>query len=349
VSSRTKFLLPLLALLALMALPAVSEAAPSFKWNAGVRIESATKGGLNTVSCPATTLCVAGDSNGDVLWTTTPTTTKDSWSSARVDTDRGQISGVSCPSITFCGAVDSDGAFVSSTTPTKGLKAWSRPVRIDSAASAGGGYAGLSSISCPSSTLCVAVDSAADSNVVYSTDPTGGKTAWHSVALAGQATSVDCPTTTLCVIGGSERWVSTDPSSAKSWVPSGAVSGEIYSDMDCFGANLCVGIGYGNTTPGFSAASKTPTKAWSATFQVETNPPPAGGGLLDAVGCTRGVCVSLDGADNAYVTGTPVTGVWSAGGAIRTKAASQWNAVSCTGGICVVVDSAGVETTGKLS
>jgi hypothetical protein len=348
VSVRLKVLVPVLALFLMLSVPSLASAA-GFKWNKGIRLEASSDGGLDAVSCANSKFCVAGDQSGNILFTTKPTGGSGSWSATeKVDT-AGAITGVSCPTTSFCAAVDQVGAFVYSTQPTKGAKFWSHPVRIDSSVAVGGGYAGLTAISCPSSTLCVAIDNAANSNVVYSTDPTGGKTAWHTVALEGPATSVDCPTTSLCVIGGSQRYVSTDPSSPTSWKAGGAVAGEVYQSVDCVGTTLCIGVGFGDTTPGFASATSSATGTWGAAFPVESNPPALGTGLLDTVGCTRGTCVALDGSDNAYVSSTPSTGVWGAGAAIRTKSASQWNAVSCTSCICVVVDSAGVETTGMLS
>jgi hypothetical protein len=347
VTLRLKVLVPVLALFVLLSVPALASAA-SFKWDKGLRLESVKDGGLDAVSCATSKFCVAGDASGNVVTTMNPTGGNRAWTSpAKVDA-AGPITGISCPTTTFCGAVDQAGAFVSSTQPTEGAKHWSHPVRIDAADAVGGGYAGLSAISCPSAQLCVAIDNGARSNVLYSTDPTGGKGAWKTVALAGPATSIDCPSTSLCVIAGSQRYVSTDPSDPTSWKPSGALTGEVYQAVDCVGSTLCIGVGFGNTTPGFETATKSATGTWSASFGVETNPPSIGSGLLDAVGCTRGYCVALDGYDNAYVSNTPTTGVFGAGQPIRTKSASQSNAISCTGGVCVVVDSSGVETTGVL-
>jgi hypothetical protein len=344
-SRRTQILAPLIGLLLLLSVPTVANAA-SFTWSKSIRVETIKDGGLSAVSCANLQLCVAGDQSGNVLSTTTPT--KGNWSAAaKVDT-AGPITGISCPTTSFCAAVDGVGAFVYSTSPTKGAKAWSHPVRIDSSVAVGGGYSGLTDISCPSASLCVAVDNAAVGNAVYSTDPTGGKSAWKTVKLQGPATSVDCPTTTLCVIGGSERYVSTAPSDPTSWKAAGALTGGVYQDIDCVGATLCIGVGFGTTSTGFENATKTPTGAWSTVFNVIGDPPPIGSTLLDTVSCTRGTCLTLDGADNAYVSGSAAKGLWTATGPIRTKSISDFNAVSCTSGMCVVVDSAGVETTGIL-
>ncbi len=344
---RLKLLLPLLALVGMLAVPSLATAG-SFKWDKDLRIEAAKYGGLTAVSCANSKFCVAADQSGRVLTTTNPTGGKHSWSGAATVDRAGPITAISCPTTTFCAAVDQVGAFVYSLKPTGGARAWSHPARIDPALAVGGGYAGLSDISCPTAKLCVAVDNGAKGNVLYSTDPEGGKAAWHSVALQGPVTSVDCPTATLCVAVGSERYVSTAPGNPTSWKASGALTGEVYQALDCVGVTLCVSVGFGNSSPGIASASTMATGVWSEPVAIEPSPPAVDQGLIDTVGCTRGTCVALDGFDNAFVSSKPTTGIWGPGAAIRPKSASDANAVSCTSGICVVVDSAGIETTGIL-
>lgn len=348
-SLRARSLAPLGGLLLLLlVLPGLASAA-TFHWHKAIRLEPIRNGGLDAVSCANAKFCVAGDQSGDITWTVRPTAGNGSWIRPFHVDSAGPITGISCPTPSFCAAVDQAGSIVYSLHPTKGPRFWSRPVRIDSALSVGGGPAGLTAISCPSARLCVAVDGAANANVLVSTDPTGGKAAWSTVALEGPATSVSCSTVTLCVIGGSQRYVSTDPTSTTAWKAGGALGNGVYQSVDCVGLRLCIGVGFSNTSPGLASATATPTGTWSAPVSVVADPPGIGSGLLDAVGCTRGTCVALDGFDNAYVTSQALKGIWSAATAIRPKSASQFNAISCTSGLCVVVDSAGVETTGILS
>jgi hypothetical protein len=74
---------------------------------------------------------------------------------------------VSCPTSGMCVAVGNDsearGFEVSSANPTGGLSAWTRTVHI------GGSI--LNSVSCPASSLCVAVSYWGD--IVTSTKPLG--------------------------------------------------------------------------------------------------------------------------------------------------------------------------------
>jgi hypothetical protein len=54
-------------------------------------------------------------------------------------------------------------------------------------------------VSCSSATSCVAVDG--NGNVVTTTNPTGGASAWTTSDAAGSAdmTAVACPSASLCV------------------------------------------------------------------------------------------------------------------------------------------------------
>jgi len=338
------------AVLAALAVPAAASAT-SIHWNKAIRIEASKYGGLGAVSCPSSALCVAVDASGYVMRTTKPN--GGSWTSpVRIDS-YGDLTGVSCPTTALCVAVDSVGNVVTSIDPTAAKPVWSKPVRIDATAAAGGGYAGLAGVSCPSASLCVAVDNAATGNVLVSTDPTGGAKDWKLSALSGVLTSVSCPSTTLCVAAGTQHFYATNPAGGSTaWHATGGPIGfGVLSSIDCSSSSLCVSVGYGNTSSGFAMTSTDPrgSAATWKTASVVPTPPPPGEGVLDAVGCAgTALCVALDGADNAYTTTAPAQGTWSGPAAIRPKSASQTNAISCTTTFCVVVDSAGVETTGVI-
>ncbi len=75
----------------------------------------------------------------------------------------------------------------------------------------------LNGVSCPSASLCVAVDWSGD--VVTSTDPTAATPTWTIINVDGryhQLLGVSCPSTSLCVAGdgGGNVVTSTDPSAA---------------------------------------------------------------------------------------------------------------------------------------
>ncbi|MGH2873318.1 MAG: hypothetical protein ACRDL5_12770 [Solirubrobacteraceae bacterium] len=77
----------------------------------------------------------------------------------------------------------------------------------------------LAALSCPSSTLCVAVDRAGD--VLTSLRPTGGAGSWTSAPVDAASGLVDlsCPSVQLCVaVGGGDVAFSTNPAAGgRSW------------------------------------------------------------------------------------------------------------------------------------
>ncbi len=328
-----------------------AQAAAGIRWHKPVRVEPSRDGGVQAVSCPTSRLCVAVDASGHALFTTRPTRGAHSWSRPQRVDGSNSLTGVSCPTRRLCVAVDESGNVLSTTHPTRGAKSWSRPRRIDSVQGTDGGNAGLLGISCPTVTLCVAVDGAAAGDVLSTSVPRGGAGAWRMVRLGGTLETVSCPSAGLCVVAGSEHVYSSNPAGGRtSWhFTGGPVGGGVISDLDCPDTTLCVGVGFGDASPGLAVATASPrggSKRWK-TSDVLASPPPASAELLDAVGCAGGtLCVALDTADDAYTSGNPVKGGWSWDGAIRPGSASQQNAISCTLKLCVVVDSAGVETTG---
>ena len=177
-------------------------ASAALSWSAPVLIDHQRQypapGGLSGVSCPSTSLCVAVDRAGNVVTSTRPTGRASAWTIAHVDptSSSGCVMGschgltdVSCASAVWCVAVDDQGNAITSSNPTGGRSAW-RSVNIDSR-NAGCGYTGLcyglTGVSCPSGSLCVAVD--AVGNVLTSTHPGGGASAWRTANVDGHRRS----------------------------------------------------------------------------------------------------------------------------------------------------------------
>jgi hypothetical protein len=284
ISARTTLTLILTALVVGLALvPQAADAATtSIKWARAVSLENPKKGGsFDAVSCTlaatnpltgktskksTTQLCVAADATGHIWWTKTPWKRRAFWKRVTIDKVKGaSLTGISCPTTGFCVAVDNHGDVVFSKDPTGGAKYWSKPEAVDTTAAAGGGPAGFAGISCPSAKLCVAVDNA--SQVVTSTTPTAGVSAWTLAAISGgpSLTSVSCPSTTLCVLGGSTRYDSIVPTGgASSWIARGAIVGGVISSLACPSLTTCVGVGYGDATTGLASATATPPRSTRA-------------------------------------------------------------------------------------
>jgi hypothetical protein len=115
------------------------------------------------------------------------------------------ITSLSCPSAGLCLGVDKLGNIIESTDPVgqaEKNEEWTVLNSIDAGAGSFNGSPGVRGISCPSTTLCVAVDGSG--NILYTEAPTasaqGGWTIVSSLNPAGGITGISCPTTTECVI-----------------------------------------------------------------------------------------------------------------------------------------------------
>ena len=150
------------------------------------------------VSCASPTLCVAVDFRGNAITSTDPTGGAGAWTMADID-GTNAIYGVSCVAPSLCVAGDWVGQVLSSSSPTAGAAAWV-PLTVDFPPSAEPDVVHVADVSCPSSTLCLAVDELG--NVLSSTDPAGGRAAvWTATSVDGPnyMLGISCPTVWLCV------------------------------------------------------------------------------------------------------------------------------------------------------
>jgi hypothetical protein len=348
-------------LAAFMALPAVAGAATySLKWAKSVALLNPNDGGgFDAVACAPTVatskalLCVAGDVRGDIFSTVHPAQAASQWHRRYVDA-KTAITGISCPSAQLCVAVDAAGRVLHSTNPAGGVADWSKPVTVDTATLTGGGAAGFSSIDCPTTTFCMAVDNAANGQVAYTTNPTGPGSAWTLTTVGSGVLldAVSCATTTMCVIGGTNAYYATDPTGgANSWKATAALSpsSSVIASLACNTVKLCVGVGYGNSGAGLSVGSAAPTSTTWSQGLIGSDPPAQGAQIVDSVACPeRNFCVAVDGASNAYTSSTPVRGAWSLAKPLKKDSQSTVSQVSCNTAVCVEVDNRGTVTYGAV-
>ncbi len=126
---------------------------------------------LEGISCPTIHFCAATDgydyldyegySRGDVITSSNPTGGAEAWSEP---TQLAQgLFAISCRSSEFCAAADLSGDVFASTEPQGNIGAWSNE-HIDASK---GLMSDITGLSCPATTLCVAVD--AQGNVLTGT------------------------------------------------------------------------------------------------------------------------------------------------------------------------------------
>jgi hypothetical protein len=343
-------------------------ATDQLSWRSEGRIDST---GLAGLSCPAASLCVGVDSAGNILTTTKPGAGAGAWKRAFVDSssasggpnELGQagLTDVSCPSVSLCVAVDSAGNAFVSRRPLDGVGAWTGK-RIDAASDScpvEGGYEpcqpSLTAISCPSASLCVAVDSGG--RALSSTDP-GGEGAWSSADadpvsyensgyhedVHDSLTSLSCPATALCVGGDNAGNVitSTDPAGdGRAWTITHvdpALQGDGYgvNDISCPSVSLCVAVDGAasdvitSTHPTGGPSAWTVTRVGNDTY------------ALSSIWCPfLSLCVAADeGAGNVAST-TPMGGARSWTPTAR-YGSSSLSALACPSrALCVAVDANG--------
>lgn len=232
----------------------------------------AVGGGLDALSCTSVSLCVVVDSAGEVVTSTNPTGGAATWHTAMVDSGPCPAQGrcqpsryppaipldaISCPSISLCVAGDSEGDVVTSTDPTGGTGAWD-VAYVDSKAYVGliapGLQTSITSVACPSPSLCVASDESG--GVVTSHNPAGGASAWRltsAAAFSSRVYGLSCPSTSRCIAlnkGVSEAILTDEPLSDASWIPvtinPGANQfGASLTDISCPSVLLCVAVDEG--------------------------------------------------------------------------------------------------------
>jgi hypothetical protein len=196
----------------------------------------------------------------------------------------------------------------------------------------------LTGISCPSASLCVAVDGVG--HLFTSTDPTGG--AWAETNMPGLV-AVTCPSVSLCVgvtevtqaLGGaiSSIYASTHPAGGSGeWYPVYTADGanNALTDISCASTSLCVAV----DDSGSIITSTDPAGApgqWTAANVDGTSE-------LPAVSCPSvSLCVAAD-TNGHVVTSTNPTGGTSAWQAVNATASGTVGpqSVSCpSSNLCV--------------
>jgi hypothetical protein len=238
--------------------------------------------------------------------------------------------------------------------PAAGPVLWTAPVSIADHP--------LDGVSCPTSSLCAAVDH--DGQVFTSSDPAAGAGSWRGATVDGSAviTAISCPSSGLCVAtdGVGDVITSTDPTGgAAAWTVSRVDTSTLPPNADgagpallrgisCPSDGLCVAVdGAGNAVvssdpaAGPSAWSMVPADPNSSPgcAQAHTSCPAA----LTGVACpVSSLCEAVDFSANVLQSTTPTASVpWSSrslsGGAMR----SLWG-ISCpTQTLCLTVDGYG--------
>jgi hypothetical protein len=207
-------------------------------WGKPVLMDS--NGTITSISCPTTTFCAAvSQSYGDAV-----TYSNGTWGKpVRVDASNG-LDSVSCPSSTFCVA---DDLAHDAVTYSNGI--WGKLVQFEggldcSAGDCGGDALNDGSVSCATTTFCVAFDG---SDGVAWTYSNGTFRSPVEVVPGFTMNSVSCPSSTFCVAVGDGDYAVTYSNGA--WGKpvdvdnSDAVPHSGLFSVSCASSAFCVAVG----------------------------------------------------------------------------------------------------------
>jgi hypothetical protein len=299
---------------------------------------------FDAISCPSSTLCVAVDAAGNVATSTKPAGGAAQWQVAAVDPGGGRLTSVSCATVptVLCAATDGAGNLLTSTDPTGGASAWTLTQM---------GSDAFNSVSCPSAELCVgtelqsaAAGSVAAAEVLASTDPTAGASAWTPAEVdPGQyVQAVSCISTTLCYAfdAAGNLLTSSDPQAA-AWTLIAGVDTALggMRAISCALDAVCVAI----DGDGDVVASSDPSGDagdWTVT-RVDGS-----GTTIAAVSCqSEPLCVAVDDAGDV-LSSTDAGGGASDWQLANVDGSNTLEGVSCPSSTqCVAVDDAGNAVT----
>ncbi len=173
------------------------------------------------------------------------------------------------------------------------------------------GVRGQMSVTCPSTTLCVA---AVKGSIFTATNPTGGASAWTKTTISGpDFTAITCPTTALCLAGTGtgKLYTSTNPTGgASAWtIPwTGSVATLAITAISCASTTLCVAAtatddptdnlnDLGVASHVYTSTAPT-SSAWNSAI--------IGVGSLNGVACpSTSFCVATQKTGRTYTSTTP--------------------------------------------
>jgi hypothetical protein len=280
-------------------------------WHGQV-VDKDRRADLTGVSCPAARLCIAADSDGNGLFSRTPT--RGGWTTRRSGCVRSGNSRdcyslqVTCPSVKLCLAFPSQGSegsapILVTANPASG---WHR-ARVPRSP--------ITAASCPSARLCLAVTGASGgsrSGYAFTTDdPLHGRWRGRPIARYDVFSGVSCPAASRCfaVDHSGHVFISADPQAgAPPWRAVRIDRTAELVGIACPTTGLCLAI----DRKGGVLSSTDPSGGPSAWSRVQLF---SGSALLTAITCPSARLCLAAGSD-LFTTTDPTGGAraWKAAG-----------------------------------
>ncbi len=224
---------------------------------------------------------------------------------------------ISCPSRTLCLAFNDAGRVFVSQNPAAGGRSFHKVRGLDIPTNLGFSTSlQLFNVACPSTHLCL---TATHGTLVYTTNPTGGASAWHRDTLDpsvdNHIDSIACRTAHFCValdnntgggsIGASAMtFTSANPAGgATAWVAGAPLQNVNSAGLSCLSTGFCV-VGTDSSIEWISNVSD-PMATWQ--FMMGSGP-----GAIDSVSCPSArLCLAVPHyIRNDLVSTNPAAGSW---------------------------------------
>ena len=305
---------------------------------------------LTQLVCPAPARCVGVDAAGALVTSGDPAGGSAAWSTV-TPPEPALAGGLQCPSTTLCVALArATGDVLVSDVAGFPAGSWTVAHVDSSSLPCGGNHpippqncaGALTSLSCPSPSLCVAVDSNGDA--VATAEPAGGASSWHSQVIdpasdPGQEYDpiehVSCSSARLCVAVDSygSAFISSDPLDLTEWSQRPLA---MLNELTCRSRSLCLGMGGGQVF--VTAHPADPAVAW------RSSGPPDGDGILSCL--SDRFCAATTGVGVVATSTDPsaVARAWPA----RTVDPASITALACASpAVCIAADAYGRMATGR--
>jgi hypothetical protein len=327
--------------------------------------------GLQALSCPSASMCVALGEH-EIVASTDLEGGHGTWIKTSFE-EAGPMQGVACPSTSLCVAVDED-QVLTSTDLGAGADTW----KATDVSRPGGAVPGwsLQGVACSSVSLCVAIDNSGE--VLTSSDPTGGASAWtfQDVDATANLTAVSCASSSLCAavdVNGNVLTSTNPAGGAASWSVSHIITSEsgalgAFLGVSCPATTMCLALGamgdlFTSTDPTGGAA------AWNhtATLDLDSSGSPpaltastllaprarvasagdgqaaAGQNVLSCPSTSLCVIPRYQDPGGVFTSLNPIGGEWTFA---EVDASKGPTAVSCSSAsACVLADSEGFVLT----
>jgi hypothetical protein len=185
--------------------------------------------GVNSISCGSTSLCVSGQAEGFIHFSTKPASTE--WFVGEIGF--ATVNSIDCLTASFCAAVDSkgNGHIANTEAKIKESSGW-KSTDVD-------GTTALHGIACTSTTSCVAVDSAGD--VLNLTIESNGTVTPSKQDIDGtnSLTAIGCSGSSTCAAVDDVGNVFVSNNKGATWVREHQLSDDLTS-ISCASTALCL-------------------------------------------------------------------------------------------------------------